>query len=210
MGTSEYELPGYPPRPNPVPPWPLTRREEQETIAAMTDEPAEGAYWERDVLRRWLTGERVDIRVVRQQVAALLTMADQVEILRDNYLAYSPMEYPQFYAVGRALDRLYPRDERDAMTKEYPRQRPESPAEGSAEPEAIQYTGDNLQAVRDWLGDAYEKTRGGLQHDDPVVVWFRNGDLHGYLSWARAGDWLIMQEGRITTVEDEHYGGPRE
>jgi hypothetical protein len=179
----------------------------------MTDEPAEGAYWERAVLRRWLTGERVDIRVVRQQVAALLTMADQVEILRDNYLAYSPMEYPQFHAVGRALDRLYPRDERDAMTKEYPRQRPESPAEGSAEPEAIQYTGDNLQAVRDWLGDAYEKTRGGLQHDDPVVVWFdpAYGIRSGFRprtgsACVRPGQWLVRGgSGVVMAVTDAEY-----
>lgn len=141
------------------------------------DEPQEGTYWERATLRRWLTGERVDIRVVKRQVAALLAFVEEQE---------------------------------GTVTQEDPQERPERSAEGLSGPRALRWTGDNEEAVRDFLGARYEKTRGGLDENDPKVVWFRNDDPHGYLSWARPGDWLILDGDRITVVEDEHYGGPRE
>lgn len=128
---------------------------------------------EREVLREWLHGAHVDIRVVRRQVAALLRIVE---------------------GYGEPED---------------PLERPESAAEATGGPRAIRWTGDNDEAVRGFLGARYEKIRGGLQDYGPRVVWFRNNDPHGYLSWARAGDWLIEAGGRITTVADEDYEGPR-
>lgn len=43
--------------------------------------------------------------------------------------------------------------------EEHPLERPERAADGLMEVESIQYTPDRLQAVRDWLGDAYDKVR---------------------------------------------------
>lgn len=61
----------------------------------------------------------------------------------------------------------------------------------------IEYTGDNEKQVAEWLGDAYEKTRGGLQEDDPRVIWFRPQNNSGFLNWARPGDILTR---RGTTI----------
>lgn len=138
-----------------------------------TDEPGVDEQ-EREILREWLHGAHVDIRVVRRQVAALLRIVE----------GYGEPEHPQ--------------------------ERPERAAEPLSGPRAIRWTGDNDEAVQGFLGERYEKVRDGLDENDPRVVWFRNDDLHGYLSWARAGDWLILDGDRITVVEDEHYGGPRE
>lgn len=84
-------------------------------------------------------------------------------------------------------------------------ERAESAAEAPRGPEAIRWTGDNDEAVQGFLGSRFEGIRGGLQDDDPRVLWFRSGVVIGYLSWARPGDWLVRQDDRVSTVTDEHY-----
>lgn len=141
-----------------------------------TPEPQEGTYWERDVLRRWLTGGHVDIRIVKRQVAALLAFVE----------------------------------EQEGMDWEHPLEPAEPLAEALKAPEPIQWTGDNDQAVREWLGGRFEKVRGGLDANDPKVLWFRTGSVGGYLAWARPGDWLIWpKSGFISTMSDEDYRRPR-
>lgn len=195
-----------------------------------TDEPQEGTYWERAVLRRWLVGERVDIRVVRRQVAALLEAVESQEgtsvldsLLLKSTLALDIGEIANVVQAaweneGTLRERLVKgyREiggdyvfEEGTVEQEHPQERPERAAEATGGPRAIRWTGDNDEAVRGFLGARYEKIRGGLQDYGPRVVWFRNNDPHGYLSWARAGDWLIEAGGRITTVADEDYEGPR-
>lgn len=99
------------------------------------------------------------------------------------------------------------------VEQEHPQERSERAAEGPGEPEVLRWTGDNEEAVRDFLGDRYEKIRGGLDENDPLVVWFRSGSSgssRAYLSWARPGSWLVRQpDGSVTSVEDVFYRGPR-
>lgn len=70
---------------------------------------------------------------------------------------------------------------------------------------ALQWTGDNLEAIKDLLGDAYDRTRGGLQADDPIVVWFwtkPKAELTSrtaVMGRAQPGDWII----RLGGDEDE-------
>lgn len=89
--------------------------------------------------------------------------------------------------------------------------------EGSAGVEGIRYTGEDFQAVCDWLGDALEKTRGGLSHDDPVAVWFycypdgpRGGTLGGTRGFVRPGDWVVRSDSplwgrKYMRMTDEEY-----
>ena len=92
-------------------------------------------------------------------------------------------------------------------------ERPERDSKSLSEVEAIQYTGSNLQAVRGWLGGAYDRTRGGLQDDDPVVVWFDSGRTEYEYSTPGSvhsrvypGEWLVRQpNGEIKVLSDEDY-----
>lgn len=98
--------------------------------------------------------------------------------------------------------------------EEHPLERPERAADGLMEVESIQYTPDRLQAVRDWLGDAYDKVRGGLSEDDPLVVWFdpSYGADHGdagcrtHLARVSPGQWLVRdRRGLIQVMTAEEY-----
>lgn len=87
----------------------------------------------------------------------------------------------------------------------------QSAAEGRSESEAIQYTGDNLQAVKHWLGDSLEAVRGGLGPGDPQVVWFwrdknnKSWDSHPY-DRAVPGDWIIVRpDGSLSSMRDDEY-----
>jgi hypothetical protein len=73
--------------------------------------------------------------------------------------------------------------------------------EGRTGPEAIQWTGDNLQAVQGFLGDAYDKLRGGIQPRDPYMLWFwtksrtaADGPTGQTYDFVKPGEWIERYE----------------
>ena len=65
--------------------------------------------------------------------------------------------------------------------------------DGSVSYAAIQFTGENSQGVKDFLGTSYEGMRGGLQEDDPLVIWFNTGPASQGLitSNVRPTEWVV-------------------
>lgn len=87
----------------------------------------------------------------------------------------------------------------------------QSAAERPGASETIQYTGDNLKAVKRWLGDSLEAVRGGLGPDDPQVVWFwrnkndKSWDSHPY-DRVFPGGWIVVQsDGSLGSMNDDEY-----
>lgn len=95
-----------------------------------------------------------------------------------------------------------------------PQKPPQRAAEGRTRQESILYTPETLEAVRIWLGAAYEGTRGGLTDDDPLVLWFdptRDADLASddcemSLERVYPGGYLVRDErGVIYAMTPEEY-----
>lgn len=87
-----------------------------------------------------------------------------------------------------------------------PQSAPERPEDGAE----VQYTGDNLEAVRAFLGSHYDTTRGGLTPEDPYVVWFYEEIApKNILRRAYPGDWLVRAERglkkAVVVLADEEY-----
>lgn len=88
-------------------------------------------------------------------------------------------------------------------------------SEGLPGPDSIRYTPEDIQAVRSWLGAAFETIRGGVAENDPLVIWFHPSldttrpEHHArrFKAWVRPGQWLVREQpyGEIGVYDDEVY-----
>lgn len=159
-------------------------------IAEIIFEP-EIMSWDDETREQWIGNHEAELTLLHAETALALQIC-----LRQGT-----------FRSGRYLDEGWPR-----YWVPVEEEMPSAPAgravEGRTEPDAIRYTPEASEAVREWLGDAYIGMDGPAEEGDEPRLWFRCGHVYCWKGrdWAAPGEWLVRQrDGDVAAMSDEDY-----